>query len=184
MRFTHIDVSFDIKYEGHQNCSKALSMHILRVFGHHHMWHQNWLHCSWIILQIETENNLLIIFLFDFSFYVLGQRSLNRQVKSIESLIRRNSGTCSCNPCDTLNEDADLQLRNNPTGVIKAYEQMGMPWERIFNQIKDWVNQKVLKFQVVCGGGSVPLLFSKHVECYGGPVRVMMSKVHTVLWSW
>ena len=41
MRFTHIDINFDIKYEGHQNCSKTLSMHILRVFGHHHMWHQN-----------------------------------------------------------------------------------------------------------------------------------------------
>ena len=41
MRFTHIDVNFDVKYEGHQNCSKTLSMHILRVFGHHHMWHQN-----------------------------------------------------------------------------------------------------------------------------------------------
>ena len=37
MRFTHIDVNFDIKYEGHQNCSKTLSMHISRVFGHHHM---------------------------------------------------------------------------------------------------------------------------------------------------
>ena len=37
MRFTHIDVNFDVKYEGHQNCSKTLSMHILRVFGHHHM---------------------------------------------------------------------------------------------------------------------------------------------------
>ena len=37
MRFTHIDVNFDIKYEGYQNCSKTLSMHILRVFGHHHM---------------------------------------------------------------------------------------------------------------------------------------------------
>ena len=31
MRFTHIDVNFDVKYEGHQNCSKTLSMHILRV---------------------------------------------------------------------------------------------------------------------------------------------------------
>ena len=31
MRFTHIDVNFDVKYEGHQNCSKILSMHILRV---------------------------------------------------------------------------------------------------------------------------------------------------------
>ena len=37
MRFTHIDVNFDVKYEGHQNCSKTLSMHILRVFGDHHM---------------------------------------------------------------------------------------------------------------------------------------------------
>ena len=37
MRFTHIDINFDIKYEGNQNCSKTLSMHILRVFGHHHM---------------------------------------------------------------------------------------------------------------------------------------------------
>ena len=37
IRFTHIDVNFDVKYEGHQNCSKTLSMHILRVFGHHHM---------------------------------------------------------------------------------------------------------------------------------------------------
>ena len=37
MRFTHIDVNFDIKYEGHQNCSKTLSMPIWRVFGHHHM---------------------------------------------------------------------------------------------------------------------------------------------------
>ena len=37
MRFTHIDVKFDVRYEGHQNCSKALSMHIFRVFGHHHM---------------------------------------------------------------------------------------------------------------------------------------------------
>ena len=37
MRFTHIDINFDVKYEGNQNCSKTLSMHILRVFGHHHM---------------------------------------------------------------------------------------------------------------------------------------------------
>ena len=32
MRFTHIDVNFGVKYEGHQNCSETLSMHILRVF--------------------------------------------------------------------------------------------------------------------------------------------------------
>ena len=31
MRFTHNDVNFDVKYEGHQNCSKTLSKHILRV---------------------------------------------------------------------------------------------------------------------------------------------------------
>ena len=31
MRFTHNDINFDVKYEGHQNCSKTLSMHILRV---------------------------------------------------------------------------------------------------------------------------------------------------------
>ena len=31
-KFTHIDVNFDIKYEGHQNCSKTLSMHIFRSF--------------------------------------------------------------------------------------------------------------------------------------------------------
>ena len=37
MRFTDNDVNFDVKYEGHQNCSKRLSMHILRVFGHHHI---------------------------------------------------------------------------------------------------------------------------------------------------
>ena len=49
MRFTHIDVNFDVKYEGHQNCSKTLSMHILRVFGHH-MWRQNWHQYVWTSL--------------------------------------------------------------------------------------------------------------------------------------
>ena len=49
MRFTHIDVNFDVKYEGHQNCSKTLSMHILRVFGIFRLnllidrWPVNWL---------------------------------------------------------------------------------------------------------------------------------------------
>ena len=33
MRLTHIDINFDIKYEGHQNWSKTLCMYILRVFG-------------------------------------------------------------------------------------------------------------------------------------------------------
>ena len=41
MRFTHIDVNFDVKYEGHQNCSRTLSINILRLFGHHHMRCQN-----------------------------------------------------------------------------------------------------------------------------------------------
>ena len=50
MRFTYIDINFDVKYEGHQNCSKTLSMHILRVFGHHHMWHQNWHQYVWTSL--------------------------------------------------------------------------------------------------------------------------------------
>ena len=59
-------------------------------------------------------------------------------MKSIESLVRRSSGTLSCNPCDTLNKDAASQLRDNPAGVIEAYEKMGMPWDRIFDQIRDW----------------------------------------------
>ena len=33
MRFTHIDV----RYEGHQNCPKRLSMDILRAFSDHDM---------------------------------------------------------------------------------------------------------------------------------------------------
>ena len=66
MRFTHIDVNFDIKYEGHQNCSKTLSMHILRVFGHHHMWRQNlyqyvWTSCEFIFLWTSS-----IVHVFDF----------------------------------------------------------------------------------------------------------------------
>ena len=31
MRFTDIDVNFDVKYEGQQNCPKIISMDILRV---------------------------------------------------------------------------------------------------------------------------------------------------------
>ena len=30
MRFTDIDVNFDVKYEGQQNCPKIISMDILR----------------------------------------------------------------------------------------------------------------------------------------------------------
>ena len=50
MRFTDIAINFDVKYEGHQNCSKTFSMHILRLFGHHHTWHQNWCQYLWISL--------------------------------------------------------------------------------------------------------------------------------------
>ena len=31
MRFTDIDINFDVKYEGQQNCPKIISMDILRV---------------------------------------------------------------------------------------------------------------------------------------------------------
>ena len=50
MRFTDIDVNFDIKYETHQNCPKILSMIILRVFSDHHLWRQNWRHYLWTSL--------------------------------------------------------------------------------------------------------------------------------------
>ena len=60
MRFTHINVIFDIKYEGHQNCSKNIFMHILRVFGYHHMWCQNWHQYVWTSLcQFILFVNLL-----------------------------------------------------------------------------------------------------------------------------
>ena len=36
MRFIHIDVNFDITYEGHQNLSKILSTDILRVSSDYH----------------------------------------------------------------------------------------------------------------------------------------------------
>ena len=32
MRLTNININFDVKYETHQNWSKTLSMHILRVW--------------------------------------------------------------------------------------------------------------------------------------------------------
>ena len=35
MRFTDIDINFDVRYEGHQNCPKILSMNILSVFSDH-----------------------------------------------------------------------------------------------------------------------------------------------------
>ena len=69
MRFTHIYINFDIKYEGRQNCSKTLSMHILRVFGCHHMWRQNWHQYMWTSLcQFIFFVNLLhspCVWLFD-----------------------------------------------------------------------------------------------------------------------
>ena len=37
MRFTDIDINFDVRYEGHQNCLKILSMNILSVFSDHHL---------------------------------------------------------------------------------------------------------------------------------------------------
>ena len=37
MRFTHIDVNFDVRYEGHQNWSKIVSINILRVFSDNHL---------------------------------------------------------------------------------------------------------------------------------------------------
>ena len=37
MRFKDIDVNFDVKYEGQQNCPKIIFMDILRVFSDHHM---------------------------------------------------------------------------------------------------------------------------------------------------
>ena len=50
MRFTDIDINFDVRYEGHQNCPKILSMNILRVFSDHHMWRQNWHQYLWTSL--------------------------------------------------------------------------------------------------------------------------------------
>ena len=51
MRFTHIDVNFDVRDEGHQNCPKILSMNILRVFSDHHLWRQNWHQYLWTSLS-------------------------------------------------------------------------------------------------------------------------------------
>ena len=60
MRFTHIDVNFDVRYEGHQNWPKILSMNILRVFSDHHLWCQNWRQYVWTSLcQFNFLVNLL-----------------------------------------------------------------------------------------------------------------------------
>ena len=87
MRFTHIDVNFDVRYEGHQNCPKILSMNILRVFSDHHLWCQNWRQYLWTSLcQFNFFVNLLhsvgvsffdIWHLFDnlTSFWYFGSKS-------------------------------------------------------------------------------------------------------------
>ena len=60
MRFTDIDINFDIRYEGHQNCPKILSMNILRVFSDNHLWCQNWRQYLWTSLcQFNSFVNLL-----------------------------------------------------------------------------------------------------------------------------
>ena len=60
MRFTDIDVNFDVRYEGHQNCLKILSMNILSVFCDHHLWRQNWHQYLWTSLcQFNFFVNLL-----------------------------------------------------------------------------------------------------------------------------
>ena len=50
LRFTDIDIDFDVRYESHQNCPKILSMNILRVFSDHDLWHQNWCQYVWTSL--------------------------------------------------------------------------------------------------------------------------------------
>ena len=60
MRFTDIDVNFDVRYEGHQNCPKIISMNILSVFSDHHLWCQNWRQYLWTSLcQFNFFVNLL-----------------------------------------------------------------------------------------------------------------------------
>ena len=60
MRFTDIDINFDLRYEGHQNCLKILSMNILSVFSDHHLWCQNWRQYLWTSLcQFNFFVNLL-----------------------------------------------------------------------------------------------------------------------------
>ena len=87
MRFTDIDTNFDVRYEGHQNCLKILSMNILSVFSDHHLWRQNWRQYLWTSLcQFNFFVNLLhslgvwffdIWHLFDnlTSFWYFGSKS-------------------------------------------------------------------------------------------------------------
>ena len=57
MRFTDIDINFDVRYEGHQNCPKIVSM---KVFSDHHLWCQNWRQYLWTSLcQFNFFVNLL-----------------------------------------------------------------------------------------------------------------------------
>ena len=50
MRFTHIDVNFDITYDGDQKLSKCAKKVFLNNFGDLHIWHQNWRHYVWTSL--------------------------------------------------------------------------------------------------------------------------------------
>ena len=87
MRFTHIDINFDVRYESEQNCPKILSMNILSVFSDHHLWRQNWRQYLWTSLcQFNFFVNLLhslgvsffdIWHLFDnlTSFWYFGSKS-------------------------------------------------------------------------------------------------------------
>ena len=60
MMFTDIDINFDVRYEGHQDCLKILSMNILSVFSDHHLWRQNWRQYLWTSLcQFNFFVNLL-----------------------------------------------------------------------------------------------------------------------------
>ena len=70
---------------------------------------------------------------------------MKKQVCDLDSLIWRNSGTSENNPQSTLNEDAVMQLKNNPTGVIEACESLGISWERVFDQIRDWAETVIFE---------------------------------------
>ena len=69
MRFTHIDVNFDVTYDGHQKPSKCAWKVFLNNFGDLHMWRQNWHQYMWTSLcQFIFFVNLLhslCVWLFD-----------------------------------------------------------------------------------------------------------------------
>ena len=50
MRFTHIDVNFDVTHDGHQKPSKCFSESILGNFDDLHIWCQNWCQYLWTSL--------------------------------------------------------------------------------------------------------------------------------------